>query len=297
MNTSLDIPLPPTVRDGFDATDGEWYVLGAMTAADIPASPVGSTAYDPWQIAGDTSAAPDGTNDESGDSDYANTDALEPGHVWPFMCLGATIQSTLASSLQDYGYFPACRSQENINHYRRFVRLAPRMFGSTGRVLVFKMSGLLKATNARDCLDILIHHDLETATPTTTLTAGKYTGFRWVLGNLGASEVAFTLEVIGHAMGPFKQVWSARLVVAAQSSPESTAPAVDASRGPTYIDLESTGPDMDQDGSQLALLFAARGSTAITFDTIGSAGGATLDGSEVYCKVGAGLALLSPGKK
>lgn len=294
---TISVPQFPEVLDGFDATDGKWYVLGGRTFADVPVSPAGSTGYAPWRIAGDTSAAPDGTNDETGQGDYANAGALEPGHVYPFQTLSATIKSTLASTVQAYGDFPACWSNENINHYRRFVRLAPRMFGGSGRKLFIWLSGRVKATNARNCLDIVIHHDLVTATPATTFTAGKYTGFRWVLGNLGANEVSFELAIVGTPMGPYKQSWQGHLRVAAQTNPESTAPAIDSARGPCMIDLTTTGPNMDTTGSQLAFLFAARGTTGIAFDNIGGAGGPTLDGSEVYVKVGQALALLSPGRK
>lgn len=288
----LELAIPD---EGFDPSDRRWYVLGAKTCADLPTSP-GGTGYDPWQIAGDTSAAPDGTNDETGLSDYPNAAANEPGHVWPYMNLGATLRSTLASTIEPFGYFPACQPNEGINHYRRFVRLAPGMFGYHGRFLWLRVPGRIKATNARDCIDVVLHHDLVTATPATTFTAGKYTGFRWVVGNLGANEVACELEIVGQAMGPFKSNWWGRLVVAAQTNPESTAAAIDSRRGPITMDLTGTGPNMDTAGSQLALLIAARGNAATSFDTIGSAGGAAQDGSEVYLKMGAGLCLLSPGQ-
>ena len=90
----------PDIIDGFDAVDRKWYVLAAKTCADIPAS-VSGTPYDAWIIAGDTRAAPDGTNDEDGGtSDFANAEALEPGHIWPFKGLAsAEMQSTLASTI------------------------------------------------------------------------------------------------------------------------------------------------------------------------------------------------------
>lgn len=295
----------PPGFDRFDPATSGWTILGGKACADIPVSLAG-THYDPWQIAGETSDPPDGTNDETGQGDYANfTDplAIEPGHAWPFMCLSATQQSTsqsFPSTISSGGYYPACQNKEGINHYREFVRLAPRMFGSCGRLLWIPIRGVLKSTNARDCIDIIIHHDLVTSVDgagnnTTALTAGKYTGFRWITGALGGNEVAFALDIFGHAMGPYKQVWSSRLVVAAQTNPESTAPAIDSSRGPALINLSSTGPDMDNTGSRLALLYAARGTTATSYNTLGSAGGAAQDGSEVYMKVGSALALLSPG--
>lgn len=301
-------PQFPDAFDGFDPNDRKWYVLGCKTFADIPSSTTG-TPFDPWQIAGETSDAPDGTNDQAA-GDYANVSdplATQPGHCWPFMCLGATsstrdaaVGQSAPSTISAGGAYPANFNKQGINHYRRFVRLAPRMFGSDGRDIIIPISGRLKATNAIDCLDIILHHDLVTSVDgaganTTALTAGKYTGFRWVLGNLGAAEVSFDLTIIGRSMGAFKQTWHAHLVVAAQANPQITAPAVDARRGPVMLDLTSTGPNMDTTGSLLALLFAARGSTAITFDQLGVAGGAAQDGSETYVKVGKALCLLSPG--
>lgn len=275
--------------DLFDPGDRRFYVLGVKTCADIPVS-TGGTSHDPWQIAGETPDAPDGTNDETGSSDYADATALEPGHCWPFMGWGATVKANAG------GYYPACQDNHDINHYRRFVRLAPRMFGSDGRILQIRSCGVLKATNAANVIDIILHHDLVTATPTTTLTAGKYTGFRFPLGNLGANEVAWYCELLGQPMGPYKSVWSAKLTVAAQTNPQTTAPALTLERGPVMMDLAGTGPNMDTTGSLLALLFSARRSTAITYDQLGTAGGAAQDGSEVYMKGGACVALLWPGK-
>jgi hypothetical protein len=287
----------PLSEDGFDVSGTGWYVLGGKTYADLPASS-GGTEFDPWRIAGETPNAPTNANtteggdfDEIADPSFAH----EPGHVWPFQGLSAVQKSTGG------GYVPACRDKEGVNHYRRFCRLAPMMFGSTGRRVLFRLPLRILATNARDCLDVIIHHDLVTSVNpgtganTTAFAAGKYGGFRWVLGNLGAAEVSGELLVWGHAMGAFKQTWGASLVVAAQANPESTAPAIDQRRGPIMLDLTATGPNMDTVGSQLAFLFAARGNTAIAYDAIGVAGGALQDGTEVYVKVGAAIALLSPG--
>ncbi len=284
--------------DSFDPHDRKWYVLGAKTMADLGVAP-GGTEYDPWQIAGETANAPTNANTiEGGDfDDIVDTGfAHEPGHAWPYMNLGATQKSSGG------GYVPACRDKEGVNHYRRFVRLAPGMHGSSGRRLFIYVPLRVFATNARDCLDVIIHHDLVTSADpgtganTTAFTAGKYTGFRWVLGNLGASEVSGELIVEAHPMGKHQATWRAELTVAAQANPESTVPPFDrVGRGPRLLDLTGAGLNMDTVGSQLAFLFAARGNTAINYDTIGSAGGALQDGTEVYVKAGAALVLLSPG--
>jgi hypothetical protein len=278
-------------NDGFDPVDRRLYVLGVKTCAEIPLT-VGSDPHDPWQIAGETSAAPDGTNVDGG-AYHATGDPLdtEPGHVWPFMNLGATMRSNLSPA----GYFPACRSKEGINHYRRCVRLAPRMFGSDGRLLAFRLFGRLKATNAANVLDLILPVDLVTALPTTTLVAGKHVAIRLPLGNLGANEVGFSLTVEGQPIGPRRSLWEARLRVAAQTNPGTSNPALDLVRGPFELDLTATGPDMDTTGGELGFLFAARRSTAIAVDAIGTAGGAAQDGSEVYVKVGAASCFLFPG--
>lgn len=286
--------------DGFDPVDRRFYVLGCKTCAEIPTT-VGSDPHDPWQIAGETSDPPDATNIENDSGGYTDTgDVLdiELGHVWPFMNLGATLRSknqSAPSTISAGGYYPSCRDKEGYNHYRRGVRFAPRMFGSDGRRFTLGMGGLLKATNAANVLDILLHMDLVTATPTTSLTAGKYVAFRFPLGNLGANEVGFQLDMSAVPMGPHRSLWEASLRVAAQTNPGTSNPALNLVRGPVELDLRATGPNMDTTGANLAILFAARRSTAIAVDAIGTAGGAAQDGSEVYCKVGHALALLWPG--
>lgn len=292
--------------DGFDPVDRRLYVLGVKTCAEIPLT-VGTDPHDPWQIAGETSDPPDGTNIEGDAGAYhATGDPLDTefGHVWPFMNLGATMRSKnqsapsvvpVGAGTSAGGYYPACRSKEGINHYRRCVRLAPRMFGSDGRLLAFRLFGRLKATNAANVLDLILPFDLVTALPTTTLVAGKYVAIRFPLGNLGANEVGFSLTVEGQPMGPRRSLWEARLRVAAQTNPGTSNPALDLVRGPLELDLTSTGPDMDTTGGQIGFLFAARRSTAIAVDDIGTAGGAAQDGSEVYVKVGAASCFLFPG--
>lgn len=302
---------PPAPIDGFDPTDRRWYVLGCKTCADIPVGVGASNIYDPWQIAGETSDAPNGSNDLNV-GDYAtpldpSTDpsiynfSTQPGHCWPFMSLSATSRSTGMSSpsiISAGGYYPSNNDKEGINHYRRFVRLAPRMFGSGGRKIIHTMSGLMLSSHANSVLDVVFQHDLVTSVDgagnnTTTFDSNKRFGFRFHMGNLGASERAFRLEIVGHAMGPRKSVWTGHLLIAG-SNPEEDAPALDQHRGPKYVNL-SSGPDMDTEGSMLAFLYAARRHTGIGLYDIGTAGSAAQNGSEVYCKVGAALTLLSPG--
>lgn len=292
-------PAAPSVA--FDATDRRWYVLGCKTAAEIPVTDSLSDVADPWVIAGETSDPPDGTNDLNGGS-YADPTYEQPGHCWPFQSLDSHTRSenqSAASTISAGGYYPAANSGDAINHYRRFVRLAPRMFGAGGRRIIFTASGLLKATNAANVLDLVFQHDLVTSVDggganTTTFDANKRFGFRFALGNLGANEVPFQWRIEGQAMGPKRSVWSASLLVAAQTNPETTSPALDLRRGPLSVNL-TAGPDLDTTGSLLAFLFAARRSTAIGLFDIGTAGGAAQDGSEVYVKVGHALCLLSPG--
>lgn len=292
-------PFAPPV--GFDPTDRRWHVLGCKTAAEIPVTNSLGDVADPWVIAGETSDAPDGTNDDNGGG-YADPSYEQPGHCWPFQTLDAQVRSNSQgspSTISAGGYYPAANSGDAINHYRRFVRLAPRMFGASGRRIILTMSGLLKATNAANVLDLVFQHDLVTSVDggganTTTFDSNKRFGFRMALGNLGANEVPFQLKIEGQAMGPKRSVWSAHLVVAAQANQETSSPALDQRRGPLSVNL-TAGPDLDTTGSLLAFLFAARRSTAIGLYDIGTAGGAAQDGSEVYVKVGHALCLLSPG--
>lgn len=314
MTTSPGLAVPSL---GFDPVGRGWIVLGCKTAAEIPVTNSLGDVADPWIIAGETSDAPTGLNDvtaqdttdppdgilDTPGSTYAMAGALQPGHAWPFQTLDAQTRSVdqlAASTISAGGYYPSAGSTEAINSYRRFVRLAPRMFGSSGRVFLLRASGLLKATNAANVLDLVFQHDLVTSVDagganTTAFDANKRWGFRHALGNLGANEVPFELEIVGHAMGPKRSVWRSSLVVAAQTNPETTSPALDQRRGPLSVNL-TAGPDMDTTGSLLAFLFAARRSTAIGLFDIGTAGGAAQDGSEVYVKIGAAIALLSPGQ-
>lgn len=299
MTTSPGLAVPSL---GFDPVGRGWIVLGCKTAAEIPVTNSLSDVADPWIIAGETSDAPTGLNDLALGK-YADPTYEQPGHAWPFQTLDAQSRSqsqSAASTISAGGYYPAANSGDAINHYRRFVRLAPRMFGSSGRVFLLRASGLLKATNAANVLDLVFQHDLVTSVDggganTTTFDANKRWGFRHALGNLGANEVPFELEIVGHAMGPKRSVWRSSLIVAAQTNPETTSPALDQRRGPLSVNLTS-GPDMDTTGSLLAFLFAARRSTAIGLFDIGTAGSAAQDGSEVYVKIGAAIALLSPGQ-
>lgn len=299
MTTSPGLAIPSL---GFDPVGRGWIVLGCKAAAEIPVTNSLGDVADPWIIAGETSDAPTGLNDVNGGK-YADPTYEQPGHAWPFQTLDAQSRSqsqSAASTISAGGYYPAANSGDAINHYRRFVRLAPRMFGSSGRVFLLRASGLLKATNAANVLDLVFQHDLVTSVDggganTTAFDANKRWGFRHALGNLGANEVPFELEIVGHSMGPKRSVWRSSLIVAAQTNPETTSPALDQRRGPLSVNLTS-GPDMDTTGSLLAFLFAARRSTAIGLFDIGTSGGAAQDGSEVYVKIGAAIALLSPGQ-
>lgn len=291
----LHVVYPSVSREeGFDPGDGKWHVLGCRVAADIPTSP-GGTAYDPWQVAGETPTAPDGTNDEDGGSDYANPAAPQPGNAHPFMSWGATMK------LVPGGYVPACRSQEGYNHYRRFVRLAPRMFGSSGRDLLIYMDGMVLSTIATGVMDIVLQPDLVTScngggANTTTFDANKRFGFRFPLGVLTA-ESAFQLFVRGSSMGPHQSIWSAHLVVGHATTPQTSDPALDLKRGPFKMDFTTPGPDFDTTGCLLAFLYAARGSTACNLYDINVAGtGATQDGTKVRIRGGKCLALLTPGR-
>lgn len=276
----------------FDPVLSDWVVLGSKTCAEIPVS-TGGTAHDPWQIAGETPDPPDGTNDESGGSEYANASATEPGHGWPFMGLGATIKATGG------GYYPANRGNEGINHYRRGFRLAPRMFGSDGRLLRLRLCGLLMATDPANVLDILVHANLVTALPATTVSAGQYVAFRIPLGVVaaeGSAETPYVVDIEGQPMGPHKSVWTCHARGAAQTAPESTAPTLNLHRGPILLDLTSAGIDMDTTGAQMAVLFAARSSGCDPWD-FDDDGGAAQDGSEVVVKMGGATAMLSPRRR
>lgn len=293
-------PVAPSVA--FDPTDRRWYVLGCKTAAEIPVTNSLGDVADPWVIAGETSDAPDGTNDLNGGK-YADPTYLQPGHCWPFQSLDSHTRSqnqSAASTISAGGYYPSANGGDAINAYRRFVRLAPRMFGAGGRRIIFTVSGLLKATtSAANVLDLVFQHDLVTSVDggganTTTFDANKRFGFRFPLGNGITNEAPFQLHIEGHAMGPKRSVWYASLIVAAQTNPETTSPALDLRRGPLSVNL-TAGPDLDSTGSLLAFLFAARRSTGLGLFDLGADAADPQDGSECYVKVGSALCLLSPG--
>ena len=270
----------------FNPVGRDFIVLGVKTCAEIPVS-TGGTAHDPWQIAGETPTAPDGTNDESGNSEYANAAATEPGHAWPFMSWSATLKAVGG------GYYPANRQNEGINHYRRGFRLAPRMLGSDGRILEGSMAGLVTATDAANVLDLVIAFNFTTALPASAFPSGRYVAFRFPLGNIG-TDIPALLTIKAQPMGPHMSIWEAQLKVGAPSNPETSAPIVNTIRGPLLLDLTATGPDMDTEGAQVAVLFAAR-SSGCNVDDIDDAGGAVQDGTEVSFKGGACHFMLLPG--
>jgi hypothetical protein len=376
---------PPPLMPGFGRSDREWRVLACKTAGDIGVSGAGETGYNPWQVAGETTAAPTGANDEgstdlgngttdsaaetitinnhgllsgqlvqiynsgaglagfsantaywvmnpttntfqlsatlsplsafnitasiavgvrlSSGAGYLNPGDIEPGHAWPFMNWSSTTKGT---SDVGSGYFPASLANDGNNHYRRFCRLAPGMFGSAGACIRILMSGLVRSSIAAGCLDIVIHPNLVTSVSaaganTTAFDANKRIGMRWALGLLHATnEYPFMLDIVGHAMGPYKSIWGGRLVVdsnVAGSDNSSADPTIDKMRGPIHRDLTTAAINMDTQGALLAFLFAGRSSTASTVFDIGSTGtGGTQDGTVVRVRGGAALALLSPGQ-